>query len=49
VGDAVADRGRGFAADGVFDGVPDLLVFAGGQHEARQLQNFVGWEVLGDS
>jgi len=30
------------------DGVPDLLIFRGGQHEAGQLQDFVRREVVGD-
>jgi aminoglycoside phosphotransferase (APT) family kinase protein len=30
------------------DGMPDFLVFRGGQHEASQLQDFVRGEVVGD-
>jgi len=30
------------------DGVPELLVFAAGQHEAGQFHDFVGREALRD-
>jgi hypothetical protein len=33
---------------GRLDGVPEFLVFTGGQHEAGHLQDFVGGEALGN-
>jgi len=44
------DTGAGAdaAASGRLDGVAEFLVFAGGEHEARQLQDFVGREAFRD-
>src|SRR6266568_6653977 len=38
----------GAVVGGPLDGVPQLLVFAGGQHEAGQLQDLAGGEVFWD-
>jgi hypothetical protein len=35
-------------AGGRLDGVPELLVLAGGQHQAGKLEDFAGGEVFRD-
>jgi hypothetical protein len=43
----VADADRISAVGAPFDGVPELVVLASGQHEARQLKDFGGRKPFG--